>query len=180
MKTTLLSWAATGMLIITSMVCAQAQEFKTGPVFTEYGRHAAVEGITFSGQQTFKVAFDVTQGSENGELNRKYDTLARFINMHVANGVKLENIDLALVVHGSATVDMLDAKHFRSRKTGNNDNIPLLKALMDKGVRVVVCGQSAAAQNVTRDMLIDGVEMDLSAMTAHARLSSQGYTVNPF
>lgn len=180
MKTMPLSGAVAGSLLVVSTACAQAQEFKAGPVFSKYGRHAAVEGITFSGQQTFKVAFDVAQGSESGEINRKYDTLARFINMHVANGVKLENIELALVVHGSATVDMLDNEHFRTRKTGNNDNIPLLNALMDKGVKVVVCGQSAAAQNVTRDMLMDGVEMDLSAMTAHARLSSQGYTVNPF
>ncbi|WP_371742360.1 DsrE family protein [Aestuariibacter sp. A3R04] len=180
MKLVSSGWSVLGLYFLVSLACAQAQDFKAGPVFSEYGRHAEVDGISFSRQHVFKVAFDVSRGSENGELNRRYDTLARFINMHVAHGVKLENIKLALVVHGSATLDMLDNQYFRTRKTGNNDNIPLLKALMDKGVKVVVCGQSAAAQNITRDMLIDGIEMDLSAMTAHARLSNQGYAVNPF
>lgn len=51
---------------------------------------------------------------------------------------------------------------------------------MDKGVRVIVCGQSSAANDVSSEMLIEGVEMDLSAMTAHARLSEQGFSTNPF
>ena len=52
--------------------------------------------------------------------------------------------------------------------------------MMEKGVDVIVCGQSAAAHGVEKNALIDGVKMDLSAMTAHARLAQKGYSVNPF
>ena len=51
---------------------------------------------------------------------------------------------------------------------------------MEQGVEVIVCGQAAAAHGVEKSALIDGVKMDLSAMTAHARLAQKGYSVNPF
>ena len=52
--------------------------------------------------------------------------------------------------------------------------------MTDQGVRFIVCGQSAAGQGVAKSELLPGVEMALSAMTAHALLQQQGYTVNPF
>jgi intracellular sulfur oxidation DsrE/DsrF family protein len=47
-------------------------------------------------------------------------------------------------------------------------------------VRFILCGQSAAANGVKKADLIEGVELHLSAMTAHALLQQDGYTVNPF
>ena len=91
-----------------------------------------------------------------------------------------DSIQLALVVHGSATLDVIDNAAYQKRKGEDNGNLSLLRALIDKGVRVIVCGQSSAANDVSTEMLIEGVEMDLSAMTAHARLSEQGYSTNPF
>jgi intracellular sulfur oxidation DsrE/DsrF family protein len=43
-----------------------------------------------------------------------------------------------------------------------------------------VCGQSAAFNDVTNEDLLPGVHMALSAMTAHAQLQQEGYTLNPF
>ena len=56
----------------------------------------------------------------------------------------------------------------------------MVEQLLDYGVRFIVCGQSAAAQGIAQDDMIPGVEMALSAMTAHALLQQRGYTVNPF
>jgi intracellular sulfur oxidation DsrE/DsrF family protein len=159
---------------------AGTDDFAAGPVFDNYGKHAPVPGVSVSPQQQFKVAFDVAKGADAGKVNRKFDSLARFINMHVANGAKQENIQLALVVHGSATLDVINNATYQKRKGEDNGNLSLLRALIDKGVRVIVCGQSSAANDVSTEMLIEGVEMDLSAMTAHARLSEQGYSTNPF
>lgn len=47
-------------------------------------------------------------------------------------------------------------------------------------MRVILCGQSAAASGIERVDLLPGVEMALSAMTAHALLQQDGYTLNPF
>ncbi|GAB5390804.1 MAG: hypothetical protein Altm2KO_36420 [Alteromonas macleodii] len=166
-------------LLVAGQASAKS-DFDYGPVFGTFGKHAHVEGVSFPENQTFKVVFDVAKAASPGEVNRKFESLARFINMHVANGVKQENLSLALVVHGSATEEVLKTANFKERKGLPNGNERLLVALMEKGVDVIVCGQSAAAHGVEKNALIDGVKMDLSAMTAHARLAQKGYSVNPF
>jgi intracellular sulfur oxidation DsrE/DsrF family protein len=100
--------------------------------------------------------------------------------MHAAAGVKKENIHLALVVHGSAIFDLLNNASYQEKFDTPNPNEPLLKALLENNVRVILCGQSAASKAVKSRQLVEGVEIQLSAMTAHALLQQEGYTVNPF
>lgn len=61
-----------------------------------------------------------------------------------------------------------------------NANRALVKALVDHGVKFYICGQSAAYFDLTNASLLPGVDMALSAMTAHAILAQQGYSENPF
>lgn len=156
------------------------QNFADGPLISGFGQHAAVSGSELSAKTYFKVAFDVAAQGKPGEINRKFDSLARFLNMHVAAGIPKENIQLALVVHGKAGIDLLDHKTFQKAFQQNNANKLLLEELMANNVQVILCGQSAAAYEINHSQLIEGVEIELSAMTAHALLQQQGYTVNPF
>lgn len=159
-----------------------AQErFKTGPVFTEFGQHAAVDSSPkFDDKIEFKVAFDVAEGALDGKMNRGFHSLARFINMHVANGVPIENIHLALVVHGKASHDLLNAAAYQAVFNKINSSHGLITKLLENNVKVILCGQSAAVNNIHKTDLIEGVQMALSAMTAHALLDAQGYSLNPF
>lgn len=171
-------WFLVPLLAISSF--SQAAEFTTGPVFTEYGKKVTVDGVRFDKSAHFKVAFDVAKGADKGTINRQFDSLARFINMHVATGVPAENIRLALVVHGSATLDLLKDSAYLQKFGVANANQPLLEALMAHQVKVIVCGQSAAAHGYSNTDFLPGVEVALSAMSAHALLQQQGYTLNPF
>ena len=157
-----------------------AAEFTSGPVFENYGKKVLVDGIHFDKSTHFNVVFDVNKGAEPGQVNRYFDSLARFINMHVASGVPEENIHLALVVHGSATEDLLKNKAYNALHKSDNANIQLLEQLMQHRVKVVVCAQSAVAKGFEKENFIDGIEMALSAMTAKAELLQQGYTLNTF
>jgi intracellular sulfur oxidation DsrE/DsrF family protein len=159
---------------------AQIVTFKDGPVISGFGKNAVVSTHTVTKDAQFKVVFDVASAGDSGEINRKFDSLARFINMHVAAGVKKENIQLALVVHGKASFDLLDNSHYQKKFALDNPNKSLLTVLMKNNVRVILCGQSAAGNEIDVSQLISGVEVELSAMTAHALLQQYGYTVNPF
>jgi intracellular sulfur oxidation DsrE/DsrF family protein len=163
-----------------SVISADMSSFADGTVIKNYGKYVSIPSATVSQQDSFKIAFDVAKGAEAGEVNRQFDSLARFINMHVASGVPTENIELALVVHGRASMDLLDEQTYQRLNNKSNANIPLLTALMKNKVRVILCGQTAAAYEINANQLIEGVQMELSAMTAHAFLQQQGYTVNPF
>ena len=168
------------LLSVSCQPIAGAAEFKTGPVFSKFGQHASVPGVALDKSTRLKVVFDAKSAAEPGSVNRKFDSLARFINMHVANGVPAQNINLALVVHGGATLDLLNAEAYQQKHGGKNANLPLVKALLQHGVRIILCGQAMKRHGLAPDMLIDGVEVELSAMTAHALLQQQGYTLNPF
>jgi len=151
------------------------------PVIKGYGYFYNVPShVSDLSQAQFKIAFDVGEGAEKGAQNNHINSLARFINMHVAHGVKPENIQLALVVHGGASVDVLENSVYKARFDKDNKTESLIKQLLDNNTQVYVCGQSATHMKVSSEQLIPGVKMALSAMTAHAELQQQGYTLNPF
>lgn len=165
--------AVAGLFMAAPASAQDMSAFATGPVFEDFGPHAPVEGgeplPSFS---RFAIAFDVATPAETGARNRGFESAARFINMHVAAGVPEDRIQLAVVVHGKATLDLTTREGNASR--------PMIEAMLAKGVRFILCGQSAAANGVKKADLIEGVELHLSAMTAHALLQQDGYTVNPF
>ena len=174
MKTSLLGLS----LLLTSFSSLAAEP---APVIKDYGYFYNVpEHVSDLNQAQFKVAFDVGKGAEKGVQNNHINSLARFINMHVAHGVKPENIQLALVVHGEASVDVLKNSDYKARFEKDNKTESLIKQLLANNTQVYVCGQSATHMKVEADQLIPGVQMALSAMTAHAQLQQQGYTLNPF
>jgi intracellular sulfur oxidation DsrE/DsrF family protein len=146
--------------------------FTKGPIFTDYGPVADVDvTMPIPPGTAFKHSFDVSTPAPTGDPNSTLVSVARFINMHARAGIPAGNIRAAVVVHGKAVKEMADELSASAR---------LIAALTDQGVRIIVCGQSAAYYDVATDDLLPGVEMALSAMTAHAVLQQQGYTLNPF
>jgi intracellular sulfur oxidation DsrE/DsrF family protein len=116
----------------------------------------------------------------SGDLNRRIESAARFLNMHARNGIAMENIDFAIVVHGSAGKDLLNDAAYKARFDEVNPNTTMLSALAEAGVEIYLCGQTAAHRGLAASDLHPAVTVALSAMTAHVRLQSQGYTLTPF
>ena len=93
-----------------------------------------------------------------------------------AAGVAPENLSVTLVVHGPAASDLLTAE-----KLGHdNPTAPLVAELIAAGASIQLCGQTAAARDFAPEDLVPGITVSLSAMTAHALLQQDGYTLNPF
>jgi len=167
--------------VISAQSFAGGEAFTRGPVFAKYGENATVEnGIENAAEQHFKVAFDIFEEVQGDGVNRSFNSVARFINMHVRAGVALANIEVAIVVHGKASPQLLNPEAYEKRFSKANVNQDLLEQLMAAGVTIALCGQSAAFADVDSKDLLPGVKMSLSAMTAHALLQQQGYTLNPF
>ena len=175
---TVLSALAAGALCAAS-AWAAPDDFVTGPLIEGYGAVAAVDyEMPIAEGTVFRVAFDVGTPADVGEINRKLGSAARFLNMHVAAGIEPEDIHIAIVVHGGAVQDVATGSHFTPGV--EPANAELVAALLANGVEIYVCGQSAAYHDVGVEDLLPGVTMALSAMTAHALLQQDGYTLNPF
>ncbi|MEO1149657.1 MAG: DsrE family protein [Pseudomonadota bacterium] len=170
-----------GIVVINANAFAQPDGFHNGPLIKEYGPVATIDGRDPIPENTaFKVSFDVVDRSDAGTVNRNLVSAARFLNMHTEAGIPIENMSLAIVIHGSAVQDVTNAAHYDENNEVPNANAALVSKLIEHGVEIHVCGQSAAFQGVVKDDLLPGVRMSLSAMTAHAMLQQAGYTLNPF
>ncbi len=169
------------LLALAQPASAQMENFTTGPVFKDFGPTAPIQqDEPVAADATFKIAFDVVKEAEPDKINRTIESAARFINMHVKAGVKPENINLAIVVHGGASLDLTNQEFFAARKDGRkNASAAAIAQLQQHGVKFYLCGQSAAAHGISKADLLPGVKMSLSAMTAHALLQQQGYSLNP-
>lgn len=174
----------TALLAATTMLSASAtahafgpEDFMPGTAIPAYGAIAKPQNTRpVPSDQQFKVAFDVSEKGADGQINRRIESAARFINMHVTAGVPLSNLNVAVVVHGEAAKDLL----VTTEAGAPNPNEGLIKALIAAGGTVTLCGQTAAFRDIDIDALVEGVDVSLSAMTAHATLQQQGYTLNPF
>lgn len=160
------------LTVCTTTTHADEATFTTGPVFTEFGPVAAVDAtMSIPPGTVFRHSFDVATKAASGEPNSTLMSAARFINMHARDGIAADDIQVAVVVHGQAVFDVAD---------NQSSSAALVAVLVENGVRIIVCGQSAAYRDISVDDLLPGVEMALSAMTAHAVLQQQGFTLNPF
>jgi intracellular sulfur oxidation DsrE/DsrF family protein len=149
------------------------ESFGPGAVLPEHGPVAPTEADFNPPQgQAFRVVFDVARAGEEGQESPHLGKVARFLNMLGPEGLDPRPLTIVVVIHGAAVGDITDE--------ARNTQRDLVQALLEEGVRIVVCGQSLAGLEVPRSALIDGVEVALSAMTAHASLMEEGYHSMPF
>ncbi|MBP7779856.1 MAG: DsrE family protein [Acidobacteria bacterium] len=162
---------------------AQTPAPSKGPIIADFGPVYAVPdpGLATPMLQELKLRFDVSETADDPKaLSARLETAARFLNMHGKAGVSPERLKVAIVVHGTASKDVLSNDAYRKRHGIDNPNLPLLLALKKAGVRIYLCGQSAGSRGIAASEIAAPVEMALSAMTAHLVLNAEGYVLNPF
>ncbi len=161
---------------VATVALAGPSDFHPGELIPGYGPIAPVpEAAPLPAGTRLKLAIDVVEGGVAGEINGKFVTAASFLNLNHANGIPVENMEVALVVHGPAHRDILtDAAY-----GGTNPNAELLRQLQAHNVRVYYCGQSAVYRDVAAEDLQPGVEITHSATTTHVMLQQQGFALRP-
>ena len=155
----------------------------TGPVIEGYGPVYEVPDPDFTTPRDGiqRVVFDVAQAApEPDRVNARFETLARYLNMHARAGVPRENMKLALVVHGGASWEVVDDATYRDRFGVANPNLPLLEELDDFGVEILLCAQSQSSRGIRKSELASPVQQALSAMTALVALQERGYQLIAF
>ncbi|UOB17330.1 DsrE family protein [Abyssalbus ytuae] len=155
----------------------------TGPVINKFG---AVYEVTEADMKvhendTLKVVFDVGKAfDDKNKTNLLIESAARFLNLHAQNGVPVQNIKVALVIHGGAAHDILKNSYYHEKFDADNPNALLLEELEKAGVDIYLCGQTAAHRNITREKALPQVKFALSAMTALVKLQNEEYRLINF
>ncbi|WP_108805539.1 DsrE family protein [Aquimarina sp. Aq107] len=159
------------------------KEPKKGTIITEYGKTYDVKNPDFKTDLTnnLKAVFDVGRSfGDSTKVNPLINTAARYLNMHANAGVSVKKLKVALVIHGSAANDILNDENYNSKFGINNPNTALISALTEKGVQVILCGQTAAHRNISKSDTHPKVKFSLSAMTALVQLQNKDFRLINF
>lgn len=171
-------------VLLAGPIAAQGlpDSFSTGPAIPNHGPVAQQPADAFNlvPGEKYRVLFDVAFGSKDEHaLNRRLESVARFVNLHARAGIDPKDLEIEVVTHGGTTFDVLSREAYRERFEVDHPNADLLKALQDAGVTVYLCGQSASAHGVAPDELAPGVKLAHSAMTVLVRRQSEGWVLLP-
>ena len=89
----------------------QRDRFHAGKVIPEFGNVASVESdMKLDNETKLRLCFDMAGKSGRGSINQTFDSAARFINLNVESGAAAKNIEVAIIVHGQAAIDVTDSK----------------------------------------------------------------------
>jgi intracellular sulfur oxidation DsrE/DsrF family protein len=161
---------------------ANAAEPSTGPYIDTGGPAFKVEDrdVPLREGHKYRVVFEATEyPGEMSEVNRELTVVARFLNMHGKNGVPLEDLDIAVVMHGKALLAAMNNETYRKLNSVDNPNLILLQSLADAGVKFYACGQSLGFRGLDKSVLAEPVKVGLSAMTMLVTLQADGYAFLP-
>ena len=162
---------------------AQSNKPKTGPIIDDYGASYSIKkaDLKLKKGKVYKVIFDVyTDNSKEGKVNPLLNTVARYLNMHGQQGIKVENMKVAVILHGAATKSALSNKAYEKKYAINNPNTELIEALQQEDVEIYVCGQSFLFNKFDLDDVSENVKVSLSALTALVEYQSNGYQIINF
>ena len=175
-----------GLSIITIFALSkatQAQKQISGPLIEEFGITYSVPNpdLAPDPNEQYNVVFDITKAPEDpAELNRYFNTVARFLNIHAAAGVRLEQLKPVVVIHGNAAFGLLKNEFYNLKFGVDNPNLPLFEKLNELNIPIILCGQTAAARGITAKKRWDHTQIALSAMTALIHYQNLGYAVLSF
>ena len=175
-------WKWTLLLILCTSVPVMAEEPTKGPLIKRFGPVFEVPeaSLKLDTKVPLRVVFDVGSAPDSkAELNRRIESVARYMNMHARAGYSAEQMEIAVVLHGSASWNALSDEAYRKRFGEANPNTELIAALRAYDVDFWLCGQSAGFNGINSAELSSEIGLSLSAMTALQQLQTDGYALIP-
>ena len=165
-------------MLCQSSLFSQDTKLIHGPIIEDYGATYEVinPDIPTEVDSEMKVIFDVDKSSDDkNEVNKYIEVAARFLNMHSNLGMKPGQLKAAMTIHASAAKDVLNNDAYKAKYGVDNPNFKLINALSEAGIDVIVCGQSAAKNHMSRQDINPNVKIALSATTALIQYQNKGY-----
>jgi intracellular sulfur oxidation DsrE/DsrF family protein len=152
----------------------------SNPAIANYGKVVRLPTAEQQPRDGSKIVVDVTKGGDPGELNAAIEKVARFVNIYCGAGKSPAKVNVAVVLHGDATLTALNADAYSKRfETKGNPNLDCLHELHEAGVEILVCGQSLIGKGSKPEEVVVFSEVAVSALTTLVNLQADGYAYVP-
>ncbi|HTS45679.1 MAG TPA: DsrE family protein [Puia sp.] len=129
----------------------------------------------------FKLLMEVTNWSSDSaskkEINSGLAEVGRLINLHIAAGVPLKNIEAVVVVHAGALNALLNNEAYREKFNTDNPNLHLLQQFEKLGVKLITCGQAMVFLNFDRKDIIPYAKTALTAQVVLSNYQLKGFVL---
>ena len=151
-----------------------------GPAIADFGKVATLPDAAHQPRNGSKILVDVTKGGDPAKLNPAIEKVARFVNIYEGAGAKPAKASIAVVLHGDATLAILNPEAYTERFGGNkNPNLTCLKEIQKHGVQIFVCGQSLLHKGGKPEEVLEFVDVAVSGLSAMVNLQQDGYGYIP-
>lgn len=167
-----------GAAILNNLKAQDAQY----PIVRDFGGIYEIENsINPDTDLEYKIVVDLkTLQPDKNSINPGLNNVARMMNLHGLGGVRAENLNVVVVVHGSATETILNNKGYQRKNGVGNPNLKLIDALKDAGADFYVCGQSLLARGYPQEEVNAEVKTGLSMLTVVTTYMHDGYKLLVF
>ena len=171
------------LLFSISVFFLSNAQTKVNPVIKSYGTVFQLPNADQKPDPSLKynILVELTEnGSKPDSLNEYIEALATLVNLHAAEGVPKENIQMVVVLRKMATYAVFDNELYKEKFKCDNPNLQILKELMDAGVEFFVCGQTMQKRNIDTKKLVAGTKVASSGLTAITTYQLKGYAMIKF
>ena len=171
------------LLLFAPTFCLVNAQTKVNPVVKSYGTVFQLPDADHKPDPSikYKILVELTENaSKPDSLNEYIEALATLVNLHAAEGVPKENIQMAVVLRKMATYAVFDNELYKEKFKCDNPNLQLLKELMEAGVEFYVCGQTMQKRNIDTKKLVAGTKVASAGLTAITTYQLKGYTMIKF
>ncbi|MCA9031124.1 MAG: DsrE family protein, partial [Planctomycetaceae bacterium] len=150
------------------------------PAIHDYGKVVQLPDAAQQPRAGSKIVVDITQGGEPDKLNSAIEKVCRFVNIYAGAGKNPAKVEIAVVLHGDATLAALNNEAYAARfNVTTNPNLKVLSELKKAGVKVYVCGQSLIGKGAKPAEVSDQAKVAVSALTSLVNLQADGYAYIP-
>ncbi|HEV2538291.1 MAG TPA: DsrE family protein [Frateuria sp.] len=116
-------------------------------------------------------------GKHPRESLHALDRLARLVNLMAVSKVPASHVHIVALLDGEAALaSATDDVYHRFTKVAKNPNLPIVHALHQAGVDLLVCGQALAMEKLPDSAVVPDVTVSLSALTDTVVYEQKGYS----
>lgn len=168
------------LLVSLCWIGAGFAQDKVNPIIKDFG---AVYEIPDAVEKpdpklNYKILVDLVMASSKPDtINLGIEAACTLLNLHGVGGVPKEKLKMVIAVHNAAGFTVLNNEAYRARYRVDNPNLPMIKALQDAGVKIVVCGQTLKKRGIDPSTLAPGISVATSALTTITTYQLKGYAV---
>lgn len=150
------------------------------PAIAGYGAVVPLPNAAHQPRPNTRIVVDLTGGGDPETLYPSIEKIARYVNIYQGAGKEPADAQIAVVLHGDATLAVLNADAYSKKYgTDGNPNLDCLHKLHEAGVELYVCGQSLIGKGGKPEEVALFVDVAVSALTSLVNLQADGFSYIP-